>query len=101
MPKTPPQLEFRDNEDIKAELRRRGWNLAKISRETGVPHSTLKMSFIAKASPRGDFAIADILGVHVHVLWPDRYDSQGRRLIDRSQSKLTKGRAQRLIARSA
>lgn len=91
-------MRFRDNEDIKAELRRRGWNLAKLSRESGVPHSTLKMSFFAKASPKGDFVIAEALGVHVHDLWPDRYDSSGRRIIDRSQSKPTKGQAQRLIA---
>ena len=96
---TAPRPHFRDNEDIKAELRRRGWNLAKLSRETGVPHSTLKMSFFAKACPKGDFVIAEVLGLSVHQVWPDRYDPQGRRIFDRSQSKPSKEVAQRLKAR--
>lgn len=96
----PAKAQFRDNEDIKAELRRRGWNLAKISRERGVPHSTLKMSFWS-VSPKGDHVIADVLGVHVHELWPDRYDARGRRIIDRSQSKPTRRRAQRQIVGAA
>ncbi len=91
---------FRDDEDIKAELRRRGLNLAKIARDRDVPHSTLKMSFQGP-SPKGDRIIAEVLGVEVQELWPERYDSLGRRVIDRSQSTTARTAPHRQIAKVA
>lgn len=87
---------FRDDEDIKAEIRRRGSNLAKLSRQYGVPHATLKSSFLGP-SPKGDRVIAHFLGLPVHEVWPERYDEVGNRRANQGRvSRLSDSSAQRL-----
>jgi Ner family transcriptional regulator len=76
---------FRDDEDIKAEIRRRGLNLAKLGRLYNVPHSTLKSSFLGPC-PKGDRVIAHALGLPVHEVWPDRYDEVGNRKTNHSRN---------------
>ncbi|ATG15901.1 MULTISPECIES: helix-turn-helix domain-containing protein [Providencia] len=58
--------------DIIAALRKRGTTLAAISREAGLSSSTLANA-LSRPWPKGEWIIANFLGIHPSEIWPSRY----------------------------
>lgn len=58
--------------DIIAGLRKKGTSLAALSRDSGLSSSTLANA-LTKPWPKGEYLIAEALGVHPSVIWPTRY----------------------------
>lgn len=66
--------------DIIAGIRKKGTSLAALSREAGLSSSTLANA-LTKPWPKGEFLIAEALGVHPSEIWPERYfDKSGKQL---------------------
>lgn len=74
--------------DIIAGLRKKGTSLAAVSRAAGLSSSTLANA-LTRPWPKGEYLIADALGVHQSVIWPSRYFKKNI-LIDRSLLVRTK-----------
>ncbi|PHM39624.1 transcriptional regulator [Xenorhabdus mauleonii] len=75
--------------DIIAALRKRGTTLAAVSREAGLSSSTLANT-LSRPWPKGEWIIANYLGIHPSEIWPSRYfDSYGqpieRKIRDKSE----------------
>ncbi|WP_446470472.1 helix-turn-helix domain-containing protein [Xenorhabdus stockiae] len=69
--------------DIIAALRKRGTTLAAVSREAGLSSSTLANAF-SRPWPKGEWIIANYLGIHPSEIWPSRYfDSHTGELLER------------------
>lgn len=86
---------FRDQEDIKAELRRRGHNCNALARAHGVAPSCLRMAFL-KPSKKGELIIAKALRLKPHQVWPDRWNEDGTRKFDgRRKHNRERGESQR------
>lgn len=73
-------------EDIKAAIRKRGKTMNALSRESGLPPSTVRNA-LARPSFSGEKVISSFLGVPEHVLWPDRWTPEGRRIRPRYAHK--------------
>ncbi|GDX07567.1 helix-turn-helix transcriptional regulator [Buttiauxella sp. A111] len=58
--------------DIIAGLHKKGTSLAALSRSAGLSSSTLANALI-RPWPKGEFLIAEALGVHPSEIWPGRY----------------------------
>nr|WP_294104196.1 helix-turn-helix transcriptional regulator [Providencia sp.] len=58
--------------DIIAALRKRGTTLAAISRGAGLSSSTLANA-LSRPWPKGEWIIANFLGIHPSEIWPSRY----------------------------
>lgn len=58
--------------DIIAALRKRGTTLAAISRHAGLSSSTLANA-LSRPWPKGEWIIANFLGIHPSEIWPSRY----------------------------
>lgn len=68
--------------DIKAEFVRRNATLTSVAKRYGLSAASLHMTLQRKkAITRADQAISDFLDVPLHVLWPDRYDDKGNRIV--------------------
>lgn len=65
-----------DRHAINAEVRRQGMTLTGIARDAGLHESSCRQGIIGY-NRRGAQAIADALGIHFRVLFPDLY-SRGR-----------------------
>ncbi|MGU3415749.1 helix-turn-helix domain-containing protein [Enterobacteriaceae bacterium C34A] len=65
--------------DIIAALHKRGTSMARLSREAGLASSTLANA-LTRPWPKGEWMIANALGLHPSVIWPTRYggDPDGR-----------------------
>ena len=59
-------------QDIQAEIRKRGTTIAQLSRDHGLDHGTLQSVFY-KRYPKGQAIVADFLGLTRHELWPHWY----------------------------
>lgn len=59
-------------QDILAEIRKRGATVASLSRDNGLNRGTLQTAFY-KRYPRGQAIIAAFISVSRHELWPDWY----------------------------
>lgn len=71
--------------DIIAALRKRGTTMAAVSRAAGLSSSTLANT-LSRPWPKGEWLIADALGIHPSEIWPSRYyDTQTQQLIDRKR----------------
>lgn len=68
--------------DIIAALRKQGTSMAAVSREAGLCSSTLA-NVLNRPWPRGEWLIAEALGVHPATIWPSRYYNGVGELIDR------------------
>lgn len=69
--------------DIIAALKKRGTSLARISREAGLSSSTLANA-LHRPWPKGEFIIAQAIGLSPKIIWPDRYtDEKGHEIIRR------------------
>ncbi|RAW88775.1 helix-turn-helix domain-containing protein [Photorhabdus laumondii] len=67
---------------IIAALRKRSTILAAVSREAGLSSSTLANTFSCPC-PKGEWIIADYLGIHPSEIWASRYFDMYGRLIER------------------
>jgi Ner family transcriptional regulator len=66
--------------DVIAGLRKKGTTLAALSRSAGLSSSTLANA-LTRPWPKGEFLIAEALGVHPSEIWPERYfDATGKAL---------------------
>lgn len=70
---------FRDQEDIKAELRRRGHNSISLGKVHGVAPSVIRMAFLGP-SRKGEVIIAKALRMKPWEVWPDRWKPDGSRI---------------------
>lgn len=71
--------------DIIAALRKKGTTLAAVSRAAGLSSSTLANA-LSRPWPKGEWLIADELGIHPSEIWPSRYyDPETDQLIDRKK----------------
>jgi len=69
--------------DIIAALRKQGTTLAAVSRAAGLSSSTLANA-LSRPWPKGEWLIANALGIHPSIIWPSRYfDSKTHALINR------------------
>lgn len=65
---------------VKSELERRGSSLAEIARKLGVNPRLMSQTKVSSCE-RVERALAEEIGVPQHVLFPDRYAPDGRRLV--------------------
>lgn len=66
-------------EDVKAAIRKRGITLADLSQQVGLGRSSVRhIKF--QSFPRAQEAVAALLGVPAHHIWPSRYDEHGNPL---------------------
>jgi len=66
--------------DISAELRKRGLTWIDVGREAGYENPNSARQCTRASVPRAEAAVARLLGVPAHKIWPSRYDAQGRPL---------------------
>lgn len=69
--------------DIIAGLRKKGTSLAALSRAAGLSSSTLENA-LTRPWPKGEFLIAEALGVHPSEIWPERYFGVDGKVSDRA-----------------
>lgn len=72
--------------DIIAALRKRGTSLAAVSREAGLCSTTLANA-LTRSWPKGEWLIAEAIGVAPNEIWPSRYYSPQGELIDRQAKR--------------
>ncbi|WP_159872582.1 MULTISPECIES: helix-turn-helix transcriptional regulator [unclassified Raoultella] len=70
--------------DIIAQLKKRNLSLAAVSRQAGLSSSTLANT-LARPWPKGEFLIAQALGIDPAEIWPSRYYDRQGNLIDRKK----------------
>ncbi|WP_224652809.1 helix-turn-helix domain-containing protein [Pectobacterium versatile] len=71
--------------DIIAALRKKNTTLAAVSRAAGLSSSTLANA-LSRPWPKGEWLIADAMGVHPSEIWPSRYyNPETNELIDRKK----------------
>ncbi|OCA56181.1 helix-turn-helix domain-containing protein [Photorhabdus namnaonensis] len=68
--------------DIIAALRKLGTTLAAVSRKEGLSSSTLANA-LSRPWPKGEWIIANNLGVHPSEIWPSRYFDENGQPIER------------------
>jgi Ner family transcriptional regulator len=68
--------------DIIAGLHKKGTSLAALSRSAGLSSSTLANA-LTRPWPKGEFLIAEALGVHPSEIWPERYFGEDGEIMDR------------------
>lgn len=61
-----------DKTDIMYALRKQGWTLRSLAKESGVSYSTLR-SALDKSYPKMENVIASAIGVEPEVIWAERY----------------------------
>ncbi|MGK0704261.1 helix-turn-helix domain-containing protein [Yokenella regensburgei] len=69
--------------DIIAGLQKKGTSLAALSRSAGLSSSTLANA-LTRPWPKGEYLIAEALGLHPSVLWPSRYFKDGE-MVERKE----------------
>ncbi|KJV26647.1 helix-turn-helix transcriptional regulator [Pantoea sp. SM3] len=72
--------------DIIAALRKRGTSLAAVSSAAGLCSTTLGNALI-RPWPKGEWLIAEAIGVAPDEIWPSRYYSLHGELIDRQAKR--------------
>lgn len=75
-----------DRHSILAEIKRQYGSLREFAVTTEVSDKQLSAA-LSKAYPRVDRIIAAALGAPLNVLWPRRYDAQGRRITQPSSGR--------------
>ncbi len=65
-------------EDIKAAVRKTGITLSKLGEDHGLSSSACRKALVTSV-PRADKIIAEHIGKPLHVIWPNRYDRDGKR----------------------
>lgn len=70
--------------DIIAQLKKRNLSLAAVSRQAGLSSSTLANT-LSRPWPKGEFLIAQALGIDPAEIWPSRYFDRQGNPIDRKK----------------
>lgn len=76
--------------DIIAQLKKRNLSLAAVSRQAGLSSSTLANT-LSRPWPKGEFLIAQALGIDPAEIWPSRYFDRQGNSIDRKKRIRVKG----------
>ncbi|MGB0683366.1 MAG: helix-turn-helix domain-containing protein [Magnetovibrionaceae bacterium] len=74
-------LPFRDGHAIKAAISRMGSNLTKIAVDAGLSENQCRAALLYLYFPAGEEAIIRFFDVAPHLVFPQRYDEAGRRII--------------------
>lgn len=77
--------------DIIAALHKQRISMAALSRSAGLSASTLA-NVLVRPWPKGEWLVAEALGIHPAEIWPSRYYGQDGELIDRKIRIRTKSR---------
>ena len=72
--------------DIIAAVNKRGFGLTTLAYKVGVSPTSMK-GCVHKPHPTANRALAKFLGVHVHELWPDWFDREGKRIPGANHSR--------------
>lgn len=91
-----------DRYAIRAAIQREGISLVELAKLYDVPASSLRVT-LARDRPvvAADLVISDFLKIPLHILWPDRYDDKGNRLVRVGTLKaLTRRRKRRRSSQS-
>lgn len=75
---TPAPVRNQHPEDVKAAVRKRGTTLKNLALQTGLSESACRMALLEPV-PAANRAIAEFLQTSVDRLWPEWFDSKGRR----------------------
>lgn len=84
------------SEDIKAAIRKCGVTLTELGRRHGYSERAVSVA-LRQRWPAVEAIIAAFIGVEPQVLWPDRYDPEGRPLTSRNGRKDTRRRKRRHV----
>ncbi len=64
--------------DIKARLEKRGTNLSRLAKQAGARPAAFA-HVLRRPLATAERLIAEAIGVHPKIIWPSRYESNGRR----------------------
>ncbi len=64
---------------VKMELHMRGITLSGLAEAHGLTSSSTISAALTRSYPANEKRIADAIGVHPKVIWPSRYEADGRR----------------------
>lgn len=81
-------------EEIKAAIRMHGETLISLSRKSGLARDSVAVC-LKRPLPSANRAVANLLGIPLHQLWPQWYDASGKRIPLRSTYKHSAKRPQR------
>lgn len=84
--KLPNEHSVWDRHSIKAAIARKGKSLSELAREIDMPETTLRTA-LDKPCLSGEKAIANFLGIPLHILFPTRWDENGKRIYPRTQKR--------------
>ena len=66
---------------IRDAIREKGISQAALARSAGLAESSVRTALIDLYQPRAEAAVAELLGVPAHLIWPSRYFPDGRRRV--------------------
>ncbi len=78
--KGPPAEDW-PTERIKQAIYAKGLSQAALARQAGLSEGAVRVAMISPHHPRAEAAVAELLGVAVHDIWPSRYFPDGRRRV--------------------
>lgn len=81
-----PKEHIWDKHAIKAAISRKGLSLSELARLNNMPATTLRTA-LNKPSKKGEIVIANFLGIKLHVLFPERWNEDGKRIYQRTYKK--------------
>lgn len=79
----PPKEQVWDRHEIKAAIERKCKSLTALARLYDMPSQTIRNA-LDKPSKSGELVIADFLGEPVHILFPDRWTENNKRIYPRT-----------------
>lgn len=68
-------------EDIKAEIRKRGYNLTELAEINGLAKQSVSEAIRSRASAKAEKIIGDLLDMDPAEIWPSRYRADGTRIM--------------------
>lgn len=81
--KLPNEHSVWDKHSIKAAIARKGKSLSDLARSVDMPETTLR-SALDKPCLSGEIAISKFLEIPLHILFPNRWDKNGKRIYPRT-----------------
>lgn len=79
-------IEQWDKYSIKAEIERRGKSLTQLAKDNNLPAQTVRNA-LHHPSKSGELIISKFLGKPLHVLFPDRWTKDNKRVYPRYSKK--------------
>ena len=68
-------------EDIKAEIRKRGYSLTELAEINGLAKQSISEAIRMRSSARAEKVIAELLEMKAREIWPSRYRADGKRIM--------------------